>query len=218
MPRDGVLEALARLHGELADVRDVLGATGTSVRLVLTPEAVVVAEARRTLTSLSLFGYRVDAVVANRVFPGTATADPWLAGWVDAQRAVLAEVAESFAPLPVLQGPYCASEPVGATALGALAEQMYGDLDPVAEPPERGPMDVERSGDEFVLTVALPFADRDDMDLVRTGDELVLSVGSARRVLALPSALRRCSVVGAVLRDDVLRIRFEPDPSQWRGL
>ena len=40
-----------------------------SVRLVLTPETVVVAEARRSLTTLSLFGYRVDGVVANRVFP-----------------------------------------------------------------------------------------------------------------------------------------------------
>jgi arsenite-transporting ATPase len=218
MPRDGVLDALARLHGELAEVRAVLDDAGTSVRLVLTPEAVVVAEARRTLTSLSLFGYRVDAVVANRVFPSASDGDPWLAGWVRAQQAMLAEVTESFAPLPVLVGSYCPSEPVGSDALGALAEQMYGDLDPVAAPPERGPMDVERSGDEFVLTVALPFADRDDMDLVRAGDELVLSVGSARRVLALPSALRRCTVVGAVLRDGVLRIRFEPDPSLWMGL
>jgi arsenite/tail-anchored protein-transporting ATPase len=218
MPRDGVLEALARLHGELAEVRAVLGDAGTSVRLVLTPEAVVVAEARRTLTSLSLFGYRVDAVVANRVFPASSGGDPWLAGWVRAQQRILAEVTESFAPLPVLHGSYRATEPVGADELGALAEQMYGDLDPVAPPPERGPMDVERSGDEFVLTMALPFADRDEMDLVRAGDELVLSVGSARRVLALPSALRRCTVVGAVLRDGVLRIRFEPDPSLWMGL
>ncbi len=222
MPRDGVLEALARLHGELAEVRTVLDDPGTSVRLVLTPESVVVAEARRTLTSLSLFGYKVDAVMANRIFPAStedgADGDGWLRGWVDAQRRVLADVEQSFAPLPVLRGPYCADEPVGVDRLAALAEQMYGDLDPVLDPPERGPFDVERSGDEFVLTVALPFADRDDMDLVRSGDELVLSVGSARRVLALPSALRRCTVVGAALRDGVLRIRFEPDPSMWRGL
>ncbi len=56
------------------------------------------------------------------------------------------------------------------------------------------------------------------MELVRAGDELVLTVGSARRVLALPGALRRCTVVGAALRDGVLRIRFEPDPALWMGL
>jgi arsenite/tail-anchored protein-transporting ATPase len=218
MPRDGVLEALGRLHGELAEVRAVLDDPGTSVRLVLTPEAVVVAEARRTLTSLSLFGHRVDAVVANRIFPAGTGTDPWLAGWVRAQEATLADVTASFAPLPVLRASYRPAEPVGAEALATFAEEMYDGLDPVAAPPERGPMDVERSGDEFVLTVALPFADRDAMELVRAGDELVLSVGSARRVLALPSALRRCTVAGAVLRDGVLRIRFEPDPSLWRGL
>ena len=40
--------------GELASVRDLLA--GCSVRLVLTPEAVVVAEARRTLTALPCTG------------------------------------------------------------------------------------------------------------------------------------------------------------------
>lgn len=61
MPRDHVFDAMERLYAELGEVRSVLTDARTSVRLVLTPEAVVVAEARRTLTSLSLFGYRVDA-------------------------------------------------------------------------------------------------------------------------------------------------------------
>ena len=218
MPRDGVLEALARLHAELAEVREVLTDPGTSVRLVLTPEAVVVAEARRTLTSLALFGYRVDGVVANRVFPAGGAADPWREGWVRAQAAQLEEIEHSFAPLPVLRAPYCDAEPVGAHALGSLAETLYGAVDPFAAPRSESTLAVERSGDEFVLTIALPFADRDEMELVRAGDELVLTVGSARRVLALPGALRRCTVVGAALRDGVLRIRFEPDPALWMGL
>jgi arsenite-transporting ATPase len=77
---------------------------------------------------------------------------------------------------------------------------------------------VERSGDEFVLSLALPLAPREATDLARVGDDLVVTVGSHRRVLALPSALRRCSVAGAVLRDGRLRVRFEPHPDQWRSL
>jgi arsenite-transporting ATPase len=216
MPRDQVFEAVGRLHEQLADVREVLTDTGTSVRLVLTPESVVVAEARRTLTSLSLFGYRVDGVVANRVFPQGGR-DPWLAGWVRAQAEQLAEVVTSFAPLPVLRAPYRPAEPVGVDALHDLAEETYAGTDPFAPPPAAPALDVERSGEEFVLTLALPFADRDAMELVRTGDDLVLTVGSYRRVLALPSALRRCTVAGAALRDGRLRVRFEPDPSLWMG-
>jgi arsenite-transporting ATPase len=211
---------VARLGDELAQVRTVLTDPGTSVRLVLTPESVVVAEARRTLTSLSLFGYRVDSVVANRVFPSDG-ADPWRAGWVQAQAEQLADVESSFGSLPVYLSAYQAAEPVGFEALADLAELMYAGADafgPAASDAAGESLTVERSGDEFVLSIALPFADRSEMDLVRMGDELVVTVGAYRRVLALPSALRRCTVAGAALRDGRLRVRFEPDPALWRGL
>jgi arsenite/tail-anchored protein-transporting ATPase len=219
MPADKVFDAVERLHTELAEVRDVLTDPGTSVRLVLTPESVVVAEARRTLTSLALYGYRVDAVMANRIFPADS-GDAWLRGWVAAQRVQLEEIEDSFAPLPVYRSPYRAAEPVGLEELAAFAAAAYGGgsripADPFARPPEDELLSVERSGEQFVLALALPLADRRQMDLVRKGDELVLTVGPYRRVLALPSALRRCVVAGAELRDGRLHVRFDPDPSVW---
>lgn len=217
MPQDKVFDAVERLSADLAAVRGALcDPSSASVRLVLTPESVVVAEARRTLTSLSLYGYRVDGIVANRVFPDGG-ADDWRAGWVAAQQTQLAEVDASFAPLPVWRVPYRAAEPVGLDALTDVARDLYSDthVDPLASPTGPDLVDVERHGDEFVLSLALPLADRRSVDLVRKGDELVVTVGSHRRVLALPSALRRCVVVGAALRDGRLRVRFEPDPSQW---
>ncbi len=217
LPRDRVFAAIERLHAELADVRRVLTGPQTSVRLVLTPEAVVVAEARRTLTSLSLYGYRVDGVVANRVFPGDG-ADPWRSAWVAAQAGHLADVAASFGDLPLWRAPYEPAEPVGADALACLAERTYAGQDPLEVRSGPATLLVERSGDEFVLSFALPLADRRDMDLGRHGDELVLTVAGHRRVIALPSALRRCTVVGAALREGRLRVRFEPDPSLWRSL
>jgi arsenite-transporting ATPase len=209
MPGEGVLDAVERLHAELAEVRDVLTDAGTSVRLVLTPESVVVAEARRTLTSLALYGYRVDGVVANRVFPA-ADGDPWRAGWVDAQQALLADVDASFAPLPIFRSPYHPAEPVGPEALLAFAEAAYGDADPFASPPDSDMVRVDRSGEGFTLSLPLPFADRAHTDLARKGDELLLTVDSHRRVLALPAALRRCEVTAAQLHDGRLTVRFAP--------
>lgn len=217
-PPDSVFNAVERLSTELAEVRDLLvDPATTSVRLVLTPESVVVAEARRTLTSLSLYGYRVDGVVANRVFPADdAGLDSWRAGWVEAQRVQLAEVAASFPGLPVWQAAYAASEPVGLEALAALATAAYADSDPLAVVTTPDPLIVERiSSDEFVMSVALPHAERRDVELVRKGDDLVLTVGSHRRALALPSALRRCVIDGAALRDGRLRVRFRADPDVW---
>jgi arsenite/tail-anchored protein-transporting ATPase len=216
MPPDRVFGAVERLHGELTDVHRLLtDPTTTSVRLVLTPEAVVVAEARRTLTSLSLYGYRVDGVVANRVFPAGGD-DPWRAKWVQAQSEQLAGIASSFAGLRTWRSPYLAAEPVGLPALTELAHDLYDVDDPLEVVATPEPLAVERvSTDEFVLSVALPHAERREVELVRKGDELVLTVGPHRRVLALPSALRRCVVDGAALRDGALRVRFRADPDVW---
>lgn len=214
LPAPQVLDGALRLRAELAGVREVLTAASTSVRLVLTPERVVVAEARRTLTTLSLYGYRVDAVVVNRLFP-SAGADRWRRRWVQAQQEQLAEVERSFAPVPVLRAGFADVEPVGVEALGDVAEGFYDGMDPLAEPVGEGPVSVQRDGQGFRLDVALPFAQRGEVDLSRRGDDLMIGVGAHARVLALPSALRRCVVAGAVLRDGRLRVSFEPDPALW---
>ena len=95
-----MFEAVERLHADLEQVQQILTEKDATVRLVLTPETVVVAEARRSLTTLSLYGYRVDGVIANRVFP-EGGGDAWRERWVAAQQAVLAEVRQSFADLPI---------------------------------------------------------------------------------------------------------------------
>jgi arsenite/tail-anchored protein-transporting ATPase len=217
LPDTGVLEAVDRLRADLADARALLTGPDASVRLVLTPESAVVAEARRAHTALALHGYRVDGVLANRVFPDEG-ADDWRAGWVAAQSARLAEAARSFAPAPLYRLPYLSAEPTGVDALAGLASEAYGDADPYAPPPEAPALQVARTDDGFTLSLPLPLADRDALDLVRAGDaELVVTVGADRRVLALPSALRRCDVTGARYDDGRLHVDFRPDPDRWRS-
>jgi arsenite-transporting ATPase len=216
VPEDGVFEAVARLHAELTEVHELLTAPTTSVRLVLTPEAVVVAEARRTLTSLALYGYRVDGLVANRVLP--ASGDPWVSGWVAAQEAQLALVRADVAPLPVLVSPYAPAEPVGADALLEFASSLYGDSDPTLGTVGDDLVQVRRTTDGFELSLALPLARLEDLVLARSGEDLVITLAGHRRLLALPSALQRCDVVGARLVAGRLLVAFEPDPGQWRTL
>jgi arsenite-transporting ATPase len=216
MPSGPVFDALERFHQKLAEVREILVAPDCSVRLVLTPEAVVVAEARRTLTSLSLYGYRVDAVLANRVFPAEG-ADDWRSGWVAAQAERLTEIESSFAPLPVYRAPYQPAEPVGPAALADLGGRIYGDDDPFARTDTPDPL-VISPGDNgaYDLDLALPGAAKGEVDLARRGDDLVITVGAYRRVLALPAALTRRRVAGATLREGRLRVDFQPAPEDER--
>ena len=208
MPEDSVFDAVERLHRELDEGRALLSGPDASVRLVLTPESVVLAEARRSFTTLSLFGYRVDGVVANRVFPD-AGADEWRAGWVKAQQAVLESVEESFAGLPVWRSVYRPDEPVGVAALTALADEVYDGTDPLALPTGPGPFRVTRSTSGAVLHLALPFVSRAEVDLARDADELVVTVGSYRRLLTLPASLSRLRVAGARVEQGELQVRFE---------
>jgi arsenite/tail-anchored protein-transporting ATPase len=210
MPRDDVFDAVERLHRDLEEVHGILTGPDASVRLVLTPETVVVAEARRSLTTLSLFGYRVDGVVANRVFPSDG-ADEWRLTWAEAQAAVLAEVEQSFTGLPIWRSSYQASEPVGVDALAAFADAAYGGDDPLAAPMSESPMTVTRTRTGATLRLALPFVVKSDIDLARHGDELVVTVGSYRRVVALPAALVRHTVAGARIEDGALRVRFRAE-------
>jgi arsenite-transporting ATPase len=210
MPGDDVFDAIERLHAELDEVHALLSGPDASVRLVLTPETVVLAEARRSYTNLSLFGYRVDGVVANRVFP--AGGDAWREGWVAAQDAVLGQVAQSFAGLPVWRSEYRAVEPVGVDALRTLAAEVYAGSDPLALPRGEGPFQVTRTDAGAVLSLALPFVTRAEVDLARNGDELVVTVGSYRRLLTLPSGLSRLRVAGARVEDGRLQVRFT-DPA-----
>ncbi|MFW5470121.1 ArsA family ATPase [Knoellia sp. CPCC 206435] len=216
MPGNAVLDVLTTWRAHMADVRSLLTSERASVRIVLTPENVVIAEARRILTSLSLHGYAVDAVVVNRVIP--VDDDPWRSAWNAAQSAGLATIVESFHGTPVLVAPYLAGEPTGPDALADLAgrtDALDGELPPLDAPVRGGGLRVEPDGEEFVLLLPLPLARSGDVDLARRGDDLVVDVGGVRRVIALPSVLRRCIVKNAGVRAGELRVRFVRDEEVW---
>jgi len=221
LPPDAVFDAVVRLAEELTEVRELLADPATtSVRLVLTPEAVVTAEARRTFTALALYGYQVDEVVVNRVFPaGDDDGSAWQRSWVAAQARQLAAIEESFAGLPLRRVGYVADEPVGVDALRSIADQLYASapgIDPAAASPADQALRVRALSDrEFELVLRLPLAEQGDVSAGRSGDELIVTVAGHRRILALPSVLRRCRVTSGSVSDGRLRLRFEPDPALW---
>jgi len=221
LPEPAVVDAVTGWHRQMRQVHRLLTGDQTSVRLVLTPERVVIAESRRTWTSLSLYGFVVDAVVVNRVFPdavadaGRRTPDPWRAGWNTTQQQGLEEVRDSFAGLAVHVTPYLAAEPIGPDALAQLAAEQDGGPDDLLAPVAHRGMAVDRDGDGFLLTLPLPGAHAADLVLQRRGDELLVTLGEHRRVLTLPAALQRCVVERAAVREGRLAVRFVPDEEVW---
>jgi arsenite/tail-anchored protein-transporting ATPase len=208
VPPDGALEAVAGLRERLAGVRALLADPAvTTARVVLTPERVVLAEARRTATYLHLFGYALDAVVLNRTLP-TGVRAAWADGWRRRQADVRAEATATFAPVPVLEHPLAADEPIGVDALGAFADECYRGLDPVARLADVAPWTFEERDGTLVVALRVPGVDGSDVELGLAGDELLVAVGPHRRAVALPAGLRRRAIGSARLVDGRLEVTF----------
>jgi arsenite-transporting ATPase len=213
---DRVFDAIERLHRNLDAVKRILtDASMSSVRLVLNLEKMVIAEARRTYTYLGLFGYRVDAVIVNRVLPPDVT-DPYFGKWKGIQAEHLATVHESFEPVPILTARLFDREMVGISLLGEMGDEVYGARDAAEVLFRDEPIRVRKRGTGYVLTMRLPFASRDDMDIHRRGEELFVRVGAYKRNLILPQSLKRMSVREANFAGDHLEILFgrEPRPAE----
>jgi arsenite-transporting ATPase len=211
-----VFDAVERLHRNLDAVKRILtDETTSSVRLVVNPEKMVIAEARRTYTYLGLFGYRVDAVVVNRVLPPDVT-DPYFGKWKDIQAEHVATVHESFEPVPILSARLFDREMVGVPLLDEMGREVYGELDATDILYRDEPIRVRKRGSAYVLTMRLPFVSREDMDIHRRGDELYVRVGTYKRNLILPQSLKRMTVREANFAGDRLEIVFgrEPRPAE----
>ena len=214
---DRVFDAIERLHGNLDAVKRILtDEKVSSVRLVVNPEKMVISEARRTYTYLGLFGYRVDAVVVNRVLPPDVT-DPYFGKWKDIQAEHLATVHESFAPVPILQARLFDREMVGVRLLEEMGDEVYGDRDAMAVLFHDQPIRVRKRAGGYVMTLRLPFVSREELDIHRRGEELFVRVGSYKRNLILPQTLKRLSVREANLTGDRLEITFGPEPNEPEG-
>ncbi len=211
LPDAGAFDAVERLYTTMRSIRDLLtDAETTSIRLVVNPERVVLAEARRTATYLALFGFPIDGVIVNRLLPD-AVIDPWFDKWRISQRQQLEEIERDFAPVPVLRCSLAGEEPIGPKALRSLARELYGSIDPSARLHDGEILRIERRPPPemgWLLTLPLPFSDKGDVSLVRRSDELFVSVGSYRRALVLPSALHGSNIETATVADGRLAIRF----------
>ena len=208
---DGVFEAVGRLYERLGAARRLLSDPArTSVRLVVNPERVVIAEAMRTATYLGLFGYGLDAVVANRLLPDGVT-DPWFKAWRATHAEHLATIEEGFAPLPVLTAELACEELVGQPLLSDFAGSLYAGRDPSCVFHEGPTMTVEDRDDGRVMSLLLPFVDRDDLEVGRHDDDLLVRVGPYRRAVALPDSLLGRPVSRAAINGSWLDVTFGGD-------
>ncbi len=209
LPSEAVFDDIERLVRNLVAMNDILrDRSSTSIRLVMTPDRMVVKEAMRTFTYLNLYGYLTDAVVVNRVFP-EALEEGYFGGWRERQQEHLELVRSAFSPIPILTAPYFAEEVVGPEMLDRLGAELFGTDDAAGVLHEELSQELTAANGSATLRVALPFTERGEVELKKIGLEVVVRVAGQKRTIMLPPALATYRTTGARMADGALEVEFE---------
>jgi arsenite-transporting ATPase len=208
LPEDDVFAAVKRLYERIERLDPLLrDPEVTSIRIVLSLEKMVIAESERLFTYLGLYGYSVDAVIANRVLPETLTG-PYFERWGRTQARHMKRVREGFSSMPILEAPLRDEEVMGTPLLRALSAEVYGERDPLSVFHTSRPPKVEKRGDGYVFSFDLPFASSDRVTAYAAGDELSVTIDNWRRNIVLPRSLAGREVKEARLRSGRLSVVF----------
>jgi arsenite-transporting ATPase len=212
IPQDEVFTSAQSVFESIEGVKELMSDPEiTSARLVVNPEKMVIDEARRTYSYLSLFGYGVDGVVVNRVLP-QEVADPYFERWRAIQKGHLDTIDDAFAEVPRLRLRLFDDEMVGVDRLRYMYAELYGDRHPILDFTATHPFRIVDSEGGITMEMDIPFVEKSELDVYRTGHELYIRVGPHRRSFILPDALHRREVTRARLEGGTLTVSFsDPD-------
>ncbi len=213
MPAADMFETIERLTKGVEALRTTLtDATVSSYRLVVNPERMVIKEAQRAATYLSLFGYPIDGVVLNRVLPVESAEGEFMKELARIQQGYRQQVYDLFQPLPIWEGPHYARDLAGIKDLSMVGAKLFGDVDPVKVQFTGKTQEIIRDGVEYVMKLPLPHVEIGKVQMVKRGDELFIEIGNFRRDMILPTALAERPATKAFFRDGILEVRFgEPE-------
>jgi arsenite-transporting ATPase len=209
LPTDEVFYSVEEIYERVYNLNRVLtDPEVTSVRLVCSPENMVIKESQRAYTYLNLFGYGVDAVIANRVLPEVSD-DSYFHKWKKIQQKYLRYAEQTFHPLKVLRSPLFEDEMVGIKQLKKMSHHIFGDSDPAAVFYKERPFTLEKENGKIYLSVRIPYARKEQIGAWVKGEELFLEWGDFKANTLLPNRLLEMNLQGAQYKDGFLKITFE---------
>lgn len=197
-----VNEHMKELHGFLQD-KDI-----TTFRVVVNPENMVIKEALRVQTYLNLFGYKLDAVMVNKILPAESK-DEYLSSLIALQQKYLKVIDDCFYPIPIFKAKQMAKEVITPDQLHELSQQLFEG---------KNPMDVlyandttqvlEKVNGKYVLKLHLPNVEITKLNVNIKGDELLVDINNFRKSIVLPNVLVGRKTEGADFEAGHLNITF----------
>ena len=208
IPSGQVLDEIDNMYYQLDEMKRVFSDRNTtSIRIVVNPEKMVIKEAQRSFTYLNIYDFNVDAVIVNRVIPDNVT-DNYFNVWKDIQKKYKADIIESFTPIPIYYAPLFQNEVVGIPMLNRMAEEIFKGENPIEIKYNGRTQEVNKDKEDYILSIKIPFIDKNDLSLNQKGDELIVKAGNIKRNITLPRTLLNLSIKKAKFEEKALKIWF----------
>ncbi|ERK30847.1 ArsA family ATPase [Clostridium intestinale] len=208
LPDDKVFDDIDKLYQKIDELHKLmLNKDVVSIRIVTTPEKIVVKEAKRSFSYLHLFDYNVDGIFINRIF-SKESLEGYFEKWANIQKDTIKDIEESFKGIPIFKLELMNHELRKYTHLKEAGDKLYGDFDPSKVLFKEKIFDVKSEDGNYILEIKMPFIDKNEIKLSQNEDEIIISIKNERRGFVLPTKLQSKEISAARYDDGKLNIYF----------
>lgn len=206
MPKDNVFDDIEYLMDKMQRLQELLlNKDVVSLRVVTTPEKIVINEAKRNFTCLYLYHYNVDAIMINHIYPAKAM-EGYFNKWIKLQEEGLQEIKESFSEVPHFYVELQQQELRTLDILKKVGDSIFEETDPNEVLFKKEIYSI--NNEEGWLKIYLPFADKEELRLEQDRNELVVGVRNESRKFPIPMEYAEKEITGAKFEDGYLCIQF----------
>lgn len=193
LPSKEQMNNVERLFYELIHLQDILkNHENCQIRLVCTPEKMVVEETKRSFMYLKLYDYQVNGVFINRVLPDM-TENAFFTHWKEIQAGYIKELEQVFCGYPVTKVRWYPKEIRGMEAITLMVEETFAGK----SSEEIFDCLVEGSQEEYVKTkqgydliLSVPNVSQQDVTVTCFGMDVCVILHNFKRRIPLPNTLR----------------------------
>lgn len=208
-PRDLVFEEFKNLVKRLTQLYDIFHKRDTtSIRIVTTPEQIVLEEARRNYTWLQLYDFNVDAVYMNRLYPKEIM-EGYFEGWEDIQNNNIHLAEESFYLQKLFKLELQSEEIHGKDSLEKIGKLLYKDVNPAEIFCQTEAFKMEDINGTRILIINLPFAQVENISVTKEKYDIIISLINETRRFHLPDKLRTRNISTYSFESGELRISMD---------
>ena len=210
-PRDMVFEEVKNIAKRLKKLYDIFHKRDTtSIRIVTTPEQIVLEEARRNYTWLQLYNFNVDAIYINKLYPSKAM-EGYFKDWEDIQKHNIQLAEESFSEQKLFKLEMQNNEINGKESLEKIAKILYQNINPIEIFCQTEAFKMDDINGTRILSIKLPFLKAENISVKKEKYDIIISLLNETRRFHLPDKLKTRKITSYSYENSELKIFMDYD-------